>query len=59
MIVYSPEPKNKPGWLIPENERMFNTKMPLFMRPLLIDVTQHDTRVSMCFISIEPIKMTF
>ena len=39
------EPKNNPAWLAPEDESAVQFRRPLFVRPLLIDVTKHDARV--------------
>ncbi|ELU12632.1 hypothetical protein CAPTEDRAFT_218934 [Capitella teleta] len=39
------DPGNHPGWSIPENQRAFAAKLPLFVKPLPLDVTKHDTKV--------------
>ena len=46
MLSSDSEPKNCPAWLVPEHEAVLQFKQPLFVRPLLIDVTKHDARVS-------------
>ena len=40
------DPSNRPGWYVPEAEHNLVLQLPLFVRPLLIDVTKQDTRVS-------------
>ena len=47
-VLYLADPKNNPGWGMPENETHVTTKLPLFMQPLLLDVTkQQDMKVTM------------
>ena len=37
---------NKPGWLIPESEYKTTSRVPVFVKPLLLDVTKQENKVS-------------
>ena len=45
-VWHCTDPKNQPGWSVPENQQLFTSKMPLFIKPLLLDITKDDTKVS-------------
>lgn len=47
-IYFSPDPNNHPGWSVPENQKAFMAKLPLFIKPLLLDVTKLETKVRYC-----------
>ncbi|CAD5117935.1 DgyrCDS6679 [Dimorphilus gyrociliatus] len=45
------DPRNKPGWVVPENEQQFVFKLPLFIKPLLCDISILNTRLT-CSVSV-------
>ncbi len=36
---------NRPGWLIPESEYKTASRVPVFVKPLLLDVTKQENKV--------------